>query len=82
MLDPGHLRGGTGCGDPDCGHFPGGGADVSGGVFADCLRLRLLPAVEGRRRGYEHRGLEIPQGPAGHSAEIVPHQGITRPDSS
>ena len=37
---------GIGSRNPDRGHFSGGGSAVSGGVFADCVRLCLLPALE------------------------------------
>ena len=47
LLDPGRVRGGAGRRDPHRGHFPGGGAAVSGGLPADRVRLRLLSAVKG-----------------------------------
>ena len=61
--------------DPDRGDFSCGCTAVSGGVFADCVRLRLLPALE-RSLAYEHRGLEISEGLTWYSSQIVQNQGL------
>ena len=77
----GNLRGGSGGGDSDHCHLPSGRAAVSGGVPADCLRVRLLPQIAPPVRNggvklreeasYEHRSLEIPENAAGHFAEAL-----------
>ena len=41
----GYLRRGAGNRDIDYRDFPGRGAAVPGGLSADCLRLRMLQAV-------------------------------------
>ena len=46
----GSFRRGPGCGNFDCRSVSGGCADVPGCVFADRLRLRLLPALRTERR--------------------------------
>ena len=68
MLGVGRLRSGAGSGHPNRGDLSGGGADVFGGGPVDCVRLRLLPALE-RSERYANYGMEIPQGPQRHFAE-------------
>ena len=80
-FDLGPFCRGLGSRDPDRRDLSGGGAAVSGGVFADRLRLRLLPASL-ERSFYEHRSLEIAQVPAKDSAKIVPRESITSPGNS
>ena len=76
MLDTGRLCGGAGGRDPDCGDLPGGAADVSGGIPADRVRLRLLQTL---RKGHcnEYCGLEISQGAAGYFAQTLQSSGIS-----
>ena len=77
MHAAGHLCGGAGGGDPDRGDLPGGAADVSGGIPADCVRLRLLPALERSELDADH-GVEIPQGTQRNLTKAVQDLGITR----
>ena len=78
MHAAGHLCGGAGGGDPDRGDLPGGAADVSGGIPADRVRLRLLPALERSASDADH-GVEVPQGPQRHFTEAVQDLGIIGP---
>ena len=48
----------------------GGSAAVPGGIFADRMRLRLLPTVE-RSDWNEYRRMEIPEGIARYPEETV-----------
>jgi len=75
MLDTGRLCGGAGGRDPDCGDLSGRGADVFGGGPADCVRLRLLQALE-RSKYHANCSVEVPQSPQRHSAEAVQDFGI------
>ena len=52
MLAAGILRDRIGCGDFDCSDFSGRSLAVSGGISADRLWLRLLPALR-KERFYE-----------------------------
>ena len=78
MHAAGHLCGGPGGGDPDRGDLPGGAADVSGGIPADRVRLRLLPALERSELDADH-GVEIPQGTQRNLTKAVQDLGITSP---
>lgn len=78
MLDTGRLCGGAGGRDPDCGDLSGRGADVFGGGPADCVRLRLLQALE-RSKYHANCSVEVPQSPQRHSAEAVQDFGISSP---
>ena len=76
LLDAGRVRGGVGCWNPDRGNLSGGRAAVSGGLFADRVRLRLLQTL---RKGHcnEYCGLEISQGTAGYFAQTFQSPGIS-----
>lgn len=78
--DAGYWRlcGGAGGRDPDCGDLSGRGADVFGGGPADCVRLRLLQALE-RSKYHANCSVEVPQSPQRHSAEAVQDFGISSP---
>ena len=78
MLDTGRLCGGAGGRDPDRGDLSGRGADVFGGGPADCVRLRLLQALE-RSKYHANCSVEVPQSPQRHSAEAVQDFGISSP---
>ena len=75
----GCVRGGAGNGDSDNHDFPGRRAAVPDSISADCLRLCLLPALNGEEGSYEYRGLEVPEDAAGNSAETFQGKGITGP---
>ena len=70
LLGSGRVRGGAGRRNPNRGDFPGRRAAVSGGLFADRVRLRLLQTL---RKGYcnEYCGLEVSQGAAGYFAQTL-----------
>ena len=78
MLDTGRLCGGAGGRDPDRGDLSGRGADVFRGGPADCVRLRLLQALE-RSKYHANCSVEVPQSPQRHSAEAVQDFGISSP---
>lgn len=75
LLDPWHLCSSAGGGYSDRGYFSSRGTDVSGGVFADCVRLRLLQALE-RSLFYEYRSLEIAEGFAWDFAAAVSREEL------
>lgn len=66
---------------PDRGDFSHGIADVSGCNAADCQRLRLLAAVEGRSI-YEHCGMESTEGDVRPAEKAVQNPGITKRSGS
>ena len=65
----------------DCRYFSDWSIIVFGGFSADCVRLRLLPALE-RSKTDEYRNLEIPESLAWNSTEIIQSQGISDSDGS
>ena len=65
----------------DHGNLSGGGAPVSGCVFADCMRLRLLQALR-KESHHEYCCLEISQGIAWYFAEIISRERISFSGSS
>ena len=81
LLDLRAFCGGLGSRDPDRCDLPGGGTAVSGGFFADRMRLCLLPASL-ERSVYEHCSLEISEVFTKVFAKIVPGQSITFPGNS
>ena len=78
LLASGLLRHCAWVWNSDCGDFSSGCAAVSGGVSADCMRLRLLQALE-RSKYHANCSVEVPQSPQRHSAEAVQDFGISSP---